>query len=313
MKKGFSIIMAFVTVMTMLFSGATFADDTNENTENKTKESNFTNLIVFARFLDEDEFIDNSYNGESVRKITDNTYNSAYFNVSDYYEIASRGSLKINSVYLFNKGGSVQLSHTRGYYAEYSEENPEGYRDNGERAERMYELKTDWSESINRAISAGNVITNYDGTKKYNFSELDKNNDGVIDAITIIYKNTTQSISVGWSSPLWNYKDYADYVKINADGKTITSKNYVQVTNSYNYLYKDNRENVILPMAVATHEMGHILGFKDLYNSSNSSPVYYMSAMAKHMSPVPQFISVKEREAKGWLTSDNVKTIYQNG
>ena len=82
---------------------------------------------------------------------------------------------------------------------------------------------------------------------------------------------------MGWSSPLWNYKDYADYVKINADGKTITSKNYVQVTNSYNYLYKDNRENVILPMAVATHEMGHILGFKDLYNSSNSSPVYYMS------------------------------------
>ena len=58
MKKGFSIIMAFVTVMTMLFSGVTFADDTNENTENKTKESNFTNLIVFARFLDEDEFID---------------------------------------------------------------------------------------------------------------------------------------------------------------------------------------------------------------------------------------------------------------
>ena len=40
MKKGFSIIMAFVTVMTMLFSGVTFADDTNENTENKTKESN---------------------------------------------------------------------------------------------------------------------------------------------------------------------------------------------------------------------------------------------------------------------------------
>jgi len=134
------------------------------------------------------------------------------------------------------------LSHPRGYYAEYSDENPEGYTDNGEKSQRMYELKTDWSEAINRAILAGNVITNYDGTKKYNFSELDKNNDGVIDAITIIYKNTTQSISVGWSSPLWNYKDYADYVKINADGKTITSKNYVQVTNSYNYLYKDKRD-----------------------------------------------------------------------
>ena len=46
MKKGFSIIMAFVTVMTMLFSGATFADDTNENTENKTKESNLMFRII---------------------------------------------------------------------------------------------------------------------------------------------------------------------------------------------------------------------------------------------------------------------------
>ena len=43
MKKGFSIIMVFVTVMTMLFSGVTFADDTNENTENKTGRE----LVVF--------------------------------------------------------------------------------------------------------------------------------------------------------------------------------------------------------------------------------------------------------------------------
>ena len=70
MKKGFSIIMAFVTVMTMLFSGVTFADDTNENTESKTKECNFTNLIVFARFSDEDEFVDNEYSGNSEKSQT---------------------------------------------------------------------------------------------------------------------------------------------------------------------------------------------------------------------------------------------------
>ena len=305
--------MVIILALSMIPNGTIYGENyAGLNLQSVEGECNFTNLIVFARFSDEDEFVDNEYSGNSVRKITDNSYNNADFNVSDYYETASNGKLHMNSVYLFDKGGSIQLSHPRGYYAEYSDENPEGYMDNGEKSQRMYELKTDWSEAINRAISADNVITNYDGTKKYNFSELDKNNDGAIDAITIIYKNTTQSISVGWSSPLWNYKDYADYVKINADGKTITSKNYVQLTNSYDYLYKDNRENVILPMAVATHEMGHILGFKDLYNSSNSSPVYYMSAMAKHTSPVPQFISVKEREAKGWLTSDNVKTIYQN-
>lgn len=314
MKKIISLCMVIILALSMIPNGTIYGENyAGLNLQSVEGECNFTNLIVFARFSDEDEFVDNEYSGNSVRKITDNSYNNADFNVSDYYETASNGKLHMNSVYLFDKGGSIQLSHPRGYYAEYSDENPEGYMDNGEKSQRMYELKTDWSEAINRAISADNVITNYDGTKKYNFSELDKNNDGAIDAITIIYKNTTQSISVGWSSPLWNYKDYADYVKINADGKTITSKNYVQLTNSYDYLYKDNRENVILPMAVATHEMGHILGFKDLYNSSNSSPVYYMSAMAKHTSPVPQFISVKEREAKGWLTSDNVKTIYQNG
>lgn len=80
----------------------------------------------------------------------------------------------MNSVYLFDKGGSIQLSHPRGYYAEYSDENPEGYTDNGEKSQRMYELKTDWSESINRAISAGNVITNYDGTKSTTFLNLIK-------------------------------------------------------------------------------------------------------------------------------------------
>ena len=110
------------------------------------------------------------------------------------------------------------------------------------------------------------------------------------------------SISVGWSSPLWNYKDYADYVKINADGKTITSKNYVQVTNSYNYLYKDNRENVILLWQVATHEMGHILGFKDLYNSSNSSPVYYMSTIAKaYVTCATVYICKRKRSKVGVL------------
>lgn len=41
-------------------------------------------------------------------------------------------------------------------------------------------------------LPGGNKITNYDGTKTYGFDDLDKNNDGKIDAITIIYKNTTQ-------------------------------------------------------------------------------------------------------------------------
>ena len=50
------------------------------------EESNFTNLIVFVRFAGEDEFIDKEYAWTSVRKITDNSYNTAYYNVADYFE-----------------------------------------------------------------------------------------------------------------------------------------------------------------------------------------------------------------------------------
>ena len=39
--------------------------------------SNFTNLIVFAKFSGEEEFVDTVYGGSSVRKITDNSFNTA--------------------------------------------------------------------------------------------------------------------------------------------------------------------------------------------------------------------------------------------
>ncbi|MFR2925145.1 MAG: hypothetical protein ACLTKH_03110 [Eubacterium sp.] len=49
-------------------------------------------------------------------------------------------------------------------------------------------------------------------------------------------------------------------------------------------------------IATAVHEMGHIMGLKDLYNSKNASPVYFMSVMAKHISPVPQFMFLRRKK-----------------
>ena len=51
---------------------------------------------------------------------------------------------------------------------------------------------------MKKAVEAGNRISNYDGTVNYGYDELDKDGDGCIDSITIIYKNATQSnIAVG--------------------------------------------------------------------------------------------------------------------
>jgi len=273
-----------------------------------SEESNFTNLIVFVRFAGEDEFIDKEYAGTSVRKITDNSYNTAYYNVADYFQTVSSGKLRMNSVYLFDGGNSLTLSHSRGYYAAYSGDNQEGYQDTSEKYGRMYELKVDWSNAVMAAIAAGNPISGYDGTTQYSYEDLDKNGDGIIDAITIIYKNTTQTnISVQWGDPLWDYQDYTGLVTINAGTRTLNSGEYAQLTNGYEkapgdsngYLYKDANGNAIVSLGKVVHETAHIFGLGDLYNSKSQSPVYFMSVMGKPLSPVPQLISVKEQESVG--------------
>ena len=315
MKRIMYFALSFIVIISGIFV-------VQEKISADDDDSNFTNLIIFMRFAGEDEFIDDVYEGTTVRRITDNSYNTAAYNVSDYYRGVSENKLRMKNVYLFDKGGSIVLSHDRGYYAEWSEDNQIGYTSTGEASSRMYELKLEWADAVEKALAAGNGITNYDGTVKYGFEDLDKNNDGKIDSITIIYRPTTQNnISVTWSSPLWNYRDYANYVTINTDKGSITSGKYFQVTNSYTkpdgttkgYLFKDSDGNVTVSISVAIHEMGHIMGLKDLYNSSQQSPVYYLSAMAKHLSPVPQLISVKEKEALGWVNDGDVETIIADG
>lgn len=286
------------------------------------EESNFTNLIVFARFAGEDEFINTEYEGTSVRKITDNSYNTACYNVADYFQTVSSGKLRMNSVYLFDGENSLMLSHSRGYYAAYSEDNQEGYRDTSEKSSRMYDLKVDWSNAVMAAIAARNPISGYDGTTQYSYEDLDKNGDGIIDAITIIYKNTTQTnISVQWSDPLWDYHHYTNLVTVDTGTRKLTSGEYVQLTNGYEkapgdssgYLYKDTNGNAIVSLGKVVHETAHIFRLLDLYNPKSQSPVYFMSVMGKPISPVPQIISVKEQEALDWLGDENIHTLQADG
>ena len=286
-----------------------------ENVTNmqEASNSNFTNLIVFARFAGEDEFVDNVYHGLSVKEITDNSYNTATYSVGDYYRNASADQLRMNSVYLFDNGGSLQLTNQRGYYAPKSTENPGGYAAGLQELRRM-ELRDDWADAINKAIANGNKITNYDGTKTYDYKELDKNNDGKIDAITVIYKNES-TISVKRSEPLWNYRDTAnECVKIPlGNGKEIKSYDFVQLTNNYDTLYQASDHKKITSLKTPIHEMGHIFGLKDLYNSSNTPPIFFLSAMANAISPVPQGLTIKEKEALGWTNGEMLKEITAPG
>lgn len=143
-KKSISLLMTVITIcLSFIYNVSAFDNDIDDY--------NFTNLIVFAKFKDEEEFIDRNY-GETVRKITDNSYNTAEYNVSDYFYSVSSGKVKMKSLFLFDNGGSLTLSRKRAYYASQSDENPDGYANSREQAERLYQLKEDWSQAINNIV-----------------------------------------------------------------------------------------------------------------------------------------------------------------
>lgn len=311
-KKIFSTIMCITSVL-ILLSEIIFCEPVLAEESDKP---NFTNLIVFAKFSDEEEFIDNVYADTTVRNILDNTYNKSVYSVADYFKTVSYGRTNMQTLYLFDEDNSVTLSKPRGYYAEKTDQNPEGY-ESGYESSRIYELQVDWANTVSDVIAKGNKPKDIDGNE-YNFADLDRNGDGKIDLITVIYKNTEQDISVNWKSPLWDYQSYSNMISVQEGDNTYQSGEYVQLTCNYEnvnglILYRGTDNLPILATGKICHETMHALGPKDLYRSDQKSAVYYMSLMGKHLSPIGQYISVKERESLGWLDENQIRTIEKNG
>lgn len=310
--KLFKTAICIITTLILIFGtipcGAVLSDESSAPT--------FTNLVVFMKFSDEDEFINNTYADTTVRNILDNTYNKSVYNVADYFKTVSGGKMNMQTLYLFDNNNSLTLSKPRGYYAEKDDQNPYGY-ESGEENSRMYELQADWANTISNAITNGNKPKDIE-ENQFNFADLDRNRDGKIDLITVIYKNTTQNISVGWNSPLWDYHSYSNMISVQEGVNTYQSGEYLQLTCNYEnvnglVLYRGEDNLPILPTGKICHETMHALGLKDLYRSNQTSAVYYMSLMAKHLTPIGQYISVKERESLGWLDNNQIKTIDKNG
>lgn len=307
-KASINLILIIFIALILLCS---YKTPISVNAEEKN-DRNFTNLVVFAKFNGETEFIDDlCAKTTSVKEVVENSYSRAEYNVADYYEKVSNGKVKMQNVYLFDGDGkSVTLSNARGYYCSQDTSNSIGYSPS-EYYSRTYELKTDWANAISSAVVDGGILTDFSGEKRYSLADLDKNDDGYIDSLTIVYKYS-DLYSVSWSDCLWNYQDY--YNVTLSDGKTsVQSGAYLQFTANFNYLYSDANGLKFASLKTMIHETGHIFGLKDLYRSATDSRVYYMSAMANALSPVPQYISAKEREALGWLEKGNIRSITSSG
>lgn len=302
------LVFGCISVFCLNTSIKTFASETT------SQQYNFTNLIVFARFEGEDEFINDINGSATTKQLIENSYSLADYSVKDYYYRASNGNVRMQNLYLFDAdNGSLTLSNNRGYYCEKADNNPDGY-DSSEYELRLNHLKQDWANAITDSLNNGGKISNLDGTVNYPIDELDKNQDGKIDSITILYKYSSEFNS-SWKGCLWNYQSYSNMVElVGSNNQTISSDAYVQITYDYSNYYTSTPNGIpFVNLKTFIHEMGHVFGLKDLYNSSSASPVWYMSAMAKAISHVPQYISSKEREVLGWINQSNVSTITQQG
>ncbi len=308
--KLFKTAICIITTLILIFGtipcGAVLSDESNAPT--------YTNLVVFMKFSDEDEFINNTYADTTVRNILDNTYNKSVYNVADYFKTVSGGKMNMQTLYLFDNNNSLTLSKPRGYYAEKDDQNPYGY-ESEEKNFRMYELQTDWANTISNAITNGNKPKDIE-ENQYNFADLDRNHDGKIDLITVIYKNTTQNISVSWNSPLWDYHSYSNMISVQEGVNTYQSGEYLQLTCNYEnvnglMLYRGEDNLPILPTGKICHETMHALGLKDLYRSNQTSAVYYMSLMAKHLTLSDSIFPLKNANLSVGLTIIKLKLLIK--
>ena len=106
--KLFKTAICIITTLILIFGtipcGAVLSDESNAPT--------FTNLVVFMKFSDEDEFINNTYADTTVRNILDNTYNKSVYNVADYFKTVSGGKMNMQTLYLFDNNMPKKMTKT---------------------------------------------------------------------------------------------------------------------------------------------------------------------------------------------------------
>ncbi len=174
---------------------------------------------------------------------------------------------------------SVKISKNRSYYMKKSSKNPEGYstyQAATRERELVNEILSKSKESIERVLTA---------------NDLDKNNDGNVDAISFFIEadRATQD-EVEWGDLLWSHKISGMNLSYNLHGKKVDIYNLINT-------YDSNYEYGVFSLNQGTygtiiHEYMHILGLPDLYRYEKESgdPVGFYDIMAETTSYNPQGI-----------------------
>lgn len=183
--------------------------------------------------------------------------------IKNYYETQSYGKLSI-STHLF----TYQDSHPMNYYSE-CEASQQVTREN---------------ELVNSAITA---IQSQITAAGLNASVLDSNNDGKVDMLTLFIENTSAPASGIFHPHVYN------------NSGSITAKIADKPIAAHSIIYHMGSIEKYGTFSLDTsgygtvaHELGHILGFIDLYRPGNQGePVKYFDLMGQNSSSNPQSLS----------------------
>ena len=197
---------------------------------NTSSAKNISNITIFIAF-----------NGDKFSPTTDllNTFNGTSMSLKSYYQVMSNNTITINSVIPYNSNTVFvyQDAKSRDYY-------------NTNSSNRW----TRESTLVTNAIKAATeYITFSNGTN------LDVNNDGYIDSVSIIVSGQS---STTWGSLLWPHSVSLDAIDGDNNYTVINGKK----VGKYAFNFEEN-----ITLGVLCHETAHVLGAPDLYH-------YYASA-----------------------------------
>lgn len=245
------------------------------------------NLVVFIRFADDDQFMNQFSEVEEMFNNSTPGFSSMY----NYFQSATYGQLSLTATFYPPQSGNVivsyQDSYSRSYFEPYSYYNPDGYDpdNDNERTQREHQL-------LARAV---NYIANMVPADL----DIDHNNDGRVDNVVFVVRGDVG----GWNDLLWPHRWalYTENVSIN--GKRVWDFNF-QLADATSYFNT----------SVLCHEMNHSLGAPDLYHyyeGTDRSPVGPWDLMEQNANP-PQHMGAYMKYKYGyWI--DEIPEITECG
>ncbi len=236
------------------------------------------NLVIYIRFADQAEFSDSiAYYNRMFNNSASGT--SSMYN---YFVEASYNALFVSSTHYPLPGiftVSYQDSHNRNYYLPYNaSSNPDGYQNDTERRTREHGLLRDAVNAIASQVPPG--------------LNIDADNDGRVDNVCFIIRGDHSN----WADLLWPHRwalyTYAAY---------INSKRVWDYNLQLELFLKQHSD-----VAVLVHEMGHSVGYPDLYHyyyGTNLSPCGTWDVMCSTPNPPTHMGAYMKNYYTGWISS----------